>query len=259
MVDTVLYFEGESDGRLRLLRAVKNSFGAVNELGVFDLDRRGLKEVSNPSAIFLNRAQEEVPGSVVMATWEGTRPMLVEVQALVAKASQERPRRTTSGVDGSRLAMVLAVLQQHCDIKLGGHDVFASTVGGAKLNEPAADLALAIALASLTPPLDRRRLGVVAMGEIGLSGELRRVRDVRQRLAEAARLGFELASCRPSPGVDRAPTARSTRCGSSRRPMSAPRSGCSTSIGRSGSWRAGNQRITARRADVEALGLRSTG
>ena len=137
MVDTVLYFEGESDGRLRLLRAVKNRFGAINELGVFGMTDKGLKEVSNPSAIFLTRAQEEVPGSVVMATWEGTRPMLVEVQALVDTSHMANPRRVTLGLDQNRLAMLLAVLHRHGGIPTYDQDVFLNVVGGVKVLETA--------------------------------------------------------------------------------------------------------------------------
>ncbi len=199
LVDVVLHFEGESGSRFRMVRAIKNRFGPVDEVGCFDLGPDGITAVTDPTGIFVERHHGRVAGTCVAVSMEGRRPLLAEVQSLVAHTSGERPRRTTSGVDGSRLAMVLAVLQQHCGITLGGHDVFASTVGGAKLIEPAADLALAIALASshyLTPT----PAGVVAMGEIGLSGELRRVRDVRQRLAEAARLGFELAVVPAEPG-----------------------------------------------------------
>ena len=199
LVDVVLHFEGESGSRFRMVRAIKNRFGPVDEVGCFDLGPDGITAVTDPTGIFVERHHGRVAGTCVAVSMEGRRPLLAEVQSLVAHTSGERPRRTTSGVDGSRLAMVLAVLQQHCGITLGGHDVFASTVGGAKLIEPAADLALAIALASshyLTPT----PAGVVAMGEIDLSGELRRVRDVRQRLAEAARLGFELAVVPAEPG-----------------------------------------------------------
>jgi DNA repair protein RadA/Sms len=198
LVDVVLHFEGESGSRFRMVRAIKNRFGPVDEVGCFDLGPDGISAVTDPTGIFVERHHGRVAGTCVAVTMEGRRPLLAEVQSLVAP-TQERPRRTTSGIDGSRLAMVLAVLQQHCAINLGGHDVFASTVGGAKVTEPAADLAIAIALASshhLTPT----PAGVVAMGEIGLSGELRRVRDVRQRLAEAARLGFELAVVPAEPG-----------------------------------------------------------
>lgn len=191
LVDVVLHFEGESGSRFRMVRAIKNRFGPVDEVGCFDLGPEGIRAVADPTGIFVERHHGRVPGTCVAVTMEGRRPLLAEVQSLVAQAG-ERPRRTTSGIDGSRLAMVLAVLQQHCGVDLSQRDVFASTVGGAKVTEPAADLALAIALASshfmTSPPT-----GLVAMGEIGLSGELRRVRDVQQRLAEAARLGFEIA------------------------------------------------------------------
>jgi DNA repair protein RadA/Sms len=192
MVDTVLYFEGESDGRLRLLRAVKNRFGAVNELGVFGMTDRGLKEVSNPSAIFLNRTQEEVPGSVVMATWEGTRPMLVEVQALVDDSHLANPRRVTLGLDQNRLAMLLAVLHRHGGIPTHDQDVFLNVVGGVKVLETASDLAL---LAAVMSSLRNRPLahGLLVFGEIGLSGEVRPVPSGQERLKEAAKHGFKRA------------------------------------------------------------------
>ena len=199
LVDVVLHFEGESSSRFRMVRAVKNRFGPVDEVGCFDLGPEGISAVDDPTGIFTERHHGRVPGTCVAVTMEGRRPMLAEVQALVTLSPAERPRRTTSGLDSSRLAMILAVLQQHCGIKLHQHDVFASTVGGARLTDPGSDLALAVALASSTfvsaPPA-----GVVAMGEIGLSGELRRVRDLRQRLAEAARLGFEMAVVPADPG-----------------------------------------------------------
>ena len=192
MVDTVLYFEGESDGRLRLLRAVKNRFGAVNELGVFAMTDRGLKEVSNPSAIFLTRAQEEVPGSVVMATWEGSRPMLVEVQALVDTSHMANPRRVTLGLDPNRLAMLLAVLHRHGSIPTYDQDVFLNVVGGVKVLETASDLAL---LAAVISSLRNRPLphDLLVFGEIGLSGEIRPVPRGRERLKEAAKHGFKRA------------------------------------------------------------------
>ncbi|MEZ0577797.1 DNA repair protein RadA [Nocardioides sp. MH1] len=192
LVDVVLHFEGESGSRFRMVRAIKNRFGPVDEVGCFDLGPDGIRAVADPTGIFVERHHGRVAGTCVAVTMEGRRPLLAEVQSLVAQTAGERPRRTTSGVDGSRLAMVLAVLQQHCGIALSQRDVFASTVGGAKVTEPAADLALAVALAS-SHFLNATPAGVVAMGEIGLSGELRRVRDVRLRLSEAARLGFELA------------------------------------------------------------------
>ncbi|MDZ5604703.1 DNA repair protein RadA [Pseudomonas sp. RP23018S] len=192
MVDTVLYFEGESDGRLRLLRAVKNRFGAINELGVFGMTDRGLKEVSNPSAIFLNRAQEAVPGSVVMATWEGTRPMLVEVQALVDDSHLSNPRRVTLGLDPNRLAMLLAVLHRHGGIPTHDQDVFLNVVGGVKVLETASDLAL---LAAVMSSLRNRPLahGLLVFGEVGLSGEVRPVPSGQERLKEAAKHGFKRA------------------------------------------------------------------
>ena len=178
MVDTVLYFEGESDGRLRLLRAVKNRFGAVNELGVFGMTDKGLKEVTNPSAIFLTRAQEAVPGSVVMATWEGTRPMLVEVQALVDTSHLANPRRVTLGLDQNRLAMLLAVLHRHGSIPTYDQDVFINVVGGVKVLETAADLALMAAVISSlrNRPLDT---DLLVFGEVGLSERSARYRAVR--------------------------------------------------------------------------------
>lgn len=192
MVDTVLYFEGESDGRLRMLRAVKNRFGAVNELGVFGMTDRGLKEVSNPSAIFLNRTQEAVSGSVVMATWEGSRPMLIEVQALVDTSHLGNPRRVTVGLDQNRLAMLLAVLHRHGGIPTHDQDVFLNVVGGVKVLETASDLAL---MAAIISSLRNRPLehDLLVFGEIGLSGEIRPVPSGQERLKEAAKHGFKRA------------------------------------------------------------------
>ena len=192
MVDTVLYFEGESDGRLRMLRAVKNRFGAINELGVFGMTDRGLKEVSNPSAIFLNRAHEAVSGSVVMATWEGSRPMLIEVQALVDTSHLGNPRRVTVGLDQNRLAMLLAVLHRHGGIPTHDQDVFLNVVGGVKVLETASDLAL---MAAIISSLRNRPLehGLLVFGEIGLSGEIRPVPSGQERLREAAKHGFKRA------------------------------------------------------------------
>ncbi|MBM9461063.1 DNA repair protein RadA [Nocardioides sp. zg-536] len=200
LVDVVLHFEGDRDSRFRMLRAVKNRFGPVDEVGCFDLGPTGITAVEDPTGIFTERHHGRVPGTCVAVTMEGRRPLLAEVQSLVTLSPNERPRRTTSGIDGNRLAMILAVLQQHCGVRLHAHDVFASTVGGARLTDPGSDLAVAVALASATfvsaPPA-----GVVAMGEIGLSGELRRVRDLPQRLAEAARLGFAMAVVPADPGT----------------------------------------------------------
>jgi DNA repair protein RadA/Sms len=192
VVDVVLHFEGDRNSRFRMVRAVKNRFGPVDEVGCFDLGSDGITAVTDPTGLFVENHQSRVPGTCVAVTMEGRRPMLAEVQALVTKSPLERPRRTTSGIDSARVAMILAVLQQHCGIALFSHDVFVSTVGGARLSEPASDLAVAIALASAAseaaPPQ-----GVVALGEISLAGEVRKVRDLPQRIAEAARLGFGVA------------------------------------------------------------------
>ena len=192
MVDTVLYFEGDADGRLRMLRAVKNRFGAVNELGVFGMTDKGLREVSNPSAIFLNRAQSAVPGSVVMASWEGSRPLLVEVQALVDTSHLANPRRVTLGLDHNRLAMLLAVLHRHGGIASHDQDVFLNVVGGVKVLETASDLAL---MAAIMSSLRNRALphDLLVFGEIGLSGEIRPVPSGQERLREAAKHGFKRA------------------------------------------------------------------
>ena len=205
LVDVVLHFEGDRNSRFRMVRAMKNRFGPVDEVGCFDLSAEGITAVTDPTGLFVENHHAMVPGTCVAVTMEGRRPMLAEVQALVTHSAAERPRRTTSGLDSSRIAMVMAVLQQHCRIRLQSFDVFASTVGGARVVEPASDLAVAVALASATRGVPPPR-GVVAMGEIGLAGELRRVRDLPQRLAEAARLGFQLAVVPSEPGR---PPARS--------------------------------------------------
>jgi DNA repair protein RadA/Sms len=192
LVDVVLHFEGERSSRLRMVRAVKNRFGPVDEVGCFDLASDGIVAVTDPTGLFVARHHQPVAGTCIAVTVEGRRPMLAEVQALVTSASSERPRRTTSGLDSSRTSMIVAVLQQRARIRLENRDVFVSTVGGARIQEPAGDLATAIAVASAwkdkAVPTD-----VVAIGELGLAGELRRVRDLPQRLAEAARLGFRRA------------------------------------------------------------------
>ena len=189
LVDVVLHFEGERSSRLRMVRAVKNRFGPVDEVGCFDLSAEGIVAVTDPTGLFIARHHEPVTGSCVSVVLEGRRPILAEVQALVTGSASDRPRRATSGVDGNRLAMILAVLHQRCRIRLHAHDVFMSTVGGARISEHSGDLAAAIAVASAWKdkpvPTD-----VVAIGELGLAGELRRVRDLPLRLAEAARLGF---------------------------------------------------------------------
>jgi DNA repair protein RadA/Sms len=192
VVDVVLHFEGDRNSRFRMVRAMKNRFGPVDEVGCFDLGADGISAVTDPTGLFVENHQSRVPGTCVAVAMEGRRPMLAEVQALVTKSPLERPRRTTSGLDSARVAMILAVLQQHCGIALHSQDVFVSTVGGARLAEPASDLALAIALASAGTESSPPR-GVVALGEISLAGEVRKVRDLPQRVAEAARLGFRVA------------------------------------------------------------------
>jgi len=200
LVDVVLHFEGDRNSRFRMVRAMKNRFGPVDEVGCFDLGAEGITAVTDPTGLFVEHQTAPVPGTCVAVTMEGRRPLLAEVQALIAPSPMERPRRTTSGLDASRVALVLAVLERHCSIKVHMCDVFASTVGGARVHEPASDLALAIAIASATHGVSAGA-GVVAMGEIGLAGELRKVRDLPQRLAEAARLGFTVAVVPAEPGT----------------------------------------------------------
>ncbi len=192
IVDVVCYIEGNSDSRFRIMRAVKNRFGAVNELGVFAMTERGLREVSNPSAIFLSRLQEPVPGSVVMVIWEGSRPLLVEIQALVDESHLENPRRVTVGLEQNRLAMLLAVLHRHGGIATYGQDVFVNVVGGVRVMETSADLALLLAIMSSFR--DKALPGdLVAFGEVGLAGEIRPVPSGQERLREAAKHGFKRA------------------------------------------------------------------
>lgn len=192
MIDCSILLDNSSDERFRMLRSQKNRFGAVNELGVFAMLDTGLKEVTNPSAIFLNRAEEQAPGSIVTIPWEGSRPLLVEIQALVDDTHFNNPRRVVVGIDGNRLAMLLAVLHRHGGIALADQDVFANVVGGVKVAETSADLPLLLAaLSSLrNRPLPR---GMVAMGEVGLSGEIRPVSNGQERLKEAAKHGFTRA------------------------------------------------------------------
>jgi DNA repair protein RadA/Sms len=192
MVDTVLYFEGDAGSRFRVVRAFKNRFGAVNELGVFAMTDKGLKEVTNPSAIFLSRHEEEVAGSIVMVTLEGSRPLLVEVQALVDESHLANPRRVTLGLEQNRLAMLLAVLHRHGGVATYDQDVFVNVVGGVRLTETGADLAVLLSvLSSLrNRPLPR---GMVVFGEVGLAGEIRPVPNGQDRLKEAAKHGFTRA------------------------------------------------------------------
>jgi DNA repair protein RadA/Sms len=189
MVDTVLYFEGDTHSSFRLVRACKNRFGAVNELGVFAMTDKGLRGVSNPSALFLSQHAQEVSGSCVLVTQEGTRPLLVEIQALVDGAHSPSPRRLTVGLDAQRLAMLLAVLHRHAGIVCFDQDVFVNAVGGVRIQEPAADLAVLLAIVS---SLNNRPLPakVVAFGEVGLAGEIRPAPRGQERLREAAKLGF---------------------------------------------------------------------
>jgi DNA repair protein RadA/Sms len=192
MVDAVLYFEGDRSSRFRLIRAVKNRFGAVNEIGVFAMTDRGVRDVTNPSAIFLNRAEAPAPGSVAFATWEGTRPLLVEVQALVDQSNLANPRRLAIGLDQNRLSMLLAVLHRHAGYGFGDQDVFVNLVGGVRVTEPGVDLAV---LLSVLSSLKNRPLphDLVVFGEVGLSGELRPVQGALERLREAQKLGFKQA------------------------------------------------------------------
>jgi DNA repair protein RadA/Sms len=191
MVDTVLYFEGDTHSSFRLVRAIKNRFGAVNEIGVFAMTDRGLKGVSNPSAIFLSQHEAPVPGSCVMVTLEGTRPLLVEIQALVDSGGPS-PRRLSVGLDRDRLAMLLAVLHRHAGVACMDQDVFVNAVGGVRIGEPAADLAVLLAISSSLRgrPLPK---GFLAFGEVGLAGEVRPAPRGQERLKEAAKLGFSVA------------------------------------------------------------------
>jgi len=192
MVDTVLYFEGDSSTRYRVIRAVKNRFGAVNELGIFAMTDAGLKQVSNPSAIFLSHHDQPVSGSIIMVSREGTRPILVEIQALVTESHSGHPRRISVGLESNRLAMLLAILQRHGGFPLYDQDVFINAVGGVRIAETGADLAVILAILSSyrDRPVSNRLL---VFGEVGLSGEIRPVPNGEERLREAAKHGFETA------------------------------------------------------------------
>jgi DNA repair protein RadA/Sms len=211
LVDVVLHFEGDRHSSLRMVRGVKNRFGPADEVGCFELVDDGILGVPDPSGLFLNRRETGVPGTAVTVAVEGKRPLLGEVQALVSKSALGTPRRAVSGLDSARVAMALAVLERRGGIRLAEHDVFTATVGGMRIHEPAADLALVLAVASAArdiplPP------DLVVLGEVGLAGEVRRVAGVKARLAEAARLGFTKALVPPDsgtvpPGIDATITA----------------------------------------------------
>ncbi|MCL5059016.1 MAG: DNA repair protein RadA [Actinobacteria bacterium] len=192
MVDTVLYFEGDRHHSFRILRGVKNRFGSTNEIGIFQMESEGLKEIVNPSEMFMaNCSREGVAGSVVVSTMEGSRPLLVEIQALVCPTGFGTPRRMTAGVDYNRVSLILAVLEKRVGLHLGGQDAYVNAVGGVKIDEPAADLGIALALTSSFREIPVGRLA--AVGEIGLTGEIRPVPQLEKRVTEASRLGF--ATC----------------------------------------------------------------
>ena len=201
LVDTVLYFEGERGASFRILRAVKNRFGSTNEIGVFEMTSKGLVPVENPSALFLSQTTTDEPGSVVLATLEGTRPLLVEVQALVARTPLAMPRRTSVGFDPQRLAMLAAILEKRLGLSFYDQDIYLNVVGGLRLTEPGADLAVAMALASsrLEKTLPERTF---MFGEVGLTGEIRPVAQASQRIKEGARLGFK-GVCLPEVNLER--------------------------------------------------------
>lgn len=192
IVDTVLFLEGQSDSRFRTLRAIKNRFGAVNELGVFAMTEKGMKQIKNPSAIFLSREGDPSPGSVVMVVWEGSRPLLVEIQALVDDSPYGAPKRVTVGLDYNRMAMLLAVLHRHAGVQAGDQDVYVNVVGGVRVAETSADLAV---LCSVVSSLKNKVLptDLIVFGEVGLSGEIRPVSSGQERIMEAAKHGFKRA------------------------------------------------------------------
>lgn len=189
MVDTVLYFEGDAAHQYRIVRAIKNRFGPTNEIGVFEMGRMGLSEVANPSAFFLTSGPERAPGSVVAATLEGTRPILVEIQSLVMPNNFGAPRRTTNGIDHNRVSLLVAVMDKVCGYRLTAHDIFMNVVGGIKIDEPAVDLGIVAAL--LSSLLERPAAGKTAIfGEVGLTGEVRAISQASVRIREAERMGF---------------------------------------------------------------------
>ena len=204
IVDVVLYLEGERFSAYRLLRGAKNRFGSTNEVGIFEMRDQGLVEIANPSQVFLSQRSEGAIGSVIVPTLEGTRPLLVEIQALTSPTSFGLPRRNANGVDYNRLLMITAVLTKRARLPLGNQDIIANVVGGIRVNEPAADLGIALAIASSSRNA-RVNSDLVAIGEIGLSGELRAVSQLEKRLAEAAKLGFKSCLLPPLQGGQKMP------------------------------------------------------
>ncbi len=192
MVDTVLYFEGERHHTYRILRAVKNRFGSTNEMGIFEMKESGLEEVLNPSEIFLEERSQGAAGSVVVASMEGTRPVLVELQALISPTSFGNPRRMATGVDHNRVSLIMAVLEKRVGLLLQNQDAYLKVAGGVKLDEPAIDLAVAVSIASSFRDVPSNPTDVV-VGEVGLTGEVRRVSRIEQRVQEAVKLGFKRA------------------------------------------------------------------
>ncbi len=190
IVDTVLYFEGDKTSDLRILRSTKNRFGPTNEIGIFEMTQEGLKEVSNPSALFLEGREENIPGSSVTVAMEGSRPFLVEIQALVSPSPFGMPRRTVVGIDPNRISILIAVLEKRAHLHIGGQDIFINVVGGLRLQEPTSDLAIIMAIVSSfrEEPFPRN---AVALGEVGLVGEIRRIKDLEKRVKESLRSGFE--------------------------------------------------------------------
>ena len=231
LVDVVLHFEGDRHAQFRMVRALKNRYGPTDEIGCFDLGEQGITELPDPSGLFLTHRRNAVPGTCVTVTLEGRRPLLSEVQTLVAPSTLDIPRRVTSGLDASRVGMVLAVLSRRADLKLGKQDVYAATVGGVRLGEPSVDLAVALALASAVVDLSVPG-SVVAVGEVGLAGEVRRVTGVQRRLAEAERMGFRLAIV-PAGSAAQDPAAR----GSSAKSHSARGSGAEGSAAKGSATR----------------------
>ncbi|MBN2398560.1 MAG: DNA repair protein RadA [Deltaproteobacteria bacterium] len=210
MVDTVLYFEGDSGHAFRIIRTVKNRYGPTNEIGVFEMRDRGLVEISNPSALFLSERPKGAAGSVVVPSMEGTRPLLVEIQSLVSENTFGIPRRTTIGVDHNRVSLLAAVMEKVCGLHLGNHDIFINVAGGVKLDEPAVDLGIISSLMSsfLNKPIET---GTVVCGEVGLTGEVRNVGRLDERIKEASRMGFTRCILPGTAGGETAPGARMTR------------------------------------------------